>query len=60
MSQIALWDQMINMKFQVENDLLLRFCLFRISLASILRILRLFKLIFFSGSFTSFLKIARA
>ena len=48
---------------QIENDQhgnLLRFCLFRISLASILRILRLFKLIFVSGSFTSFLKIARA
>ena len=33
---------------------------FRISLASLLRILRLFKLIFFSESFTSFLKIPRA
>ena len=39
---------------------LLRFCLFRISLASLLRILRLFKLIFFPESFTSFLKIPQA
>ena len=47
----------------IENDLheiFLRFCLFRISLASNLRILRLIKLIFFYESFTSFLKIPQA
>ena len=48
---------------QVVNDqheICFVFCLIRISLASLLRILRLFKLIFFPENFTSFLKIPRA
>ena len=48
--------------FRIENDqheICFVSVFFRISLASLLRILRLFKLIFFPESFTSFLKIPR-